>query len=63
MIEIKLWKPCLDCEHADVDVSEEYEMVPGYVGQARKVARVACSHAPVCALIDGAKPLIGGDAS
>ena len=46
-----------------MDVSEEYGMGLSYGDPARKVERVTCSHAPVCARIDGADPLIGGDAS
>ncbi|MBX9035054.1 hypothetical protein [Gordonibacter massiliensis (ex Traore et al. 2017)] len=60
MIEIRLWKPCLNCPHADVTVDVEDVRMCGHSETAYTSSVVSCSHAPVCARVDGAKPLIGG---
>lgn len=54
VIEIELWQPCMDCEHANVVVREHLL----YNGQ---VVKVTCGHAAVCSRIYGARPLIGGE--
>ena len=59
MIEINLWKPCMDCEHADVRVVKDQYMYTNERG-FDKCTLVTCSHADVCIRLDGAKPLIGG---
>ena len=60
MIEIRLWKPCLNCPHADVTVGTEDVLMCGHSETAYTRTVVTCSHAPVCARVDNAKPLIGG---
>lgn len=59
MLKIELWKPCLDCPCVDIDVERDNVY---HCGISVASARVTCSHAAVCARIDGAEPLIGGDA-
>lgn len=61
MIEIKLWKPCMDCEHADVLVRED-QYTYASKGVLVNCCEVTCSHAEVCFRINGADPFIGGDA-
>lgn len=58
MLKIDLWEPCLGCPYVDIDVERGNVR---HCGISVASARVTCSHAAVCARIDGAEPLIGGE--
>lgn len=58
MLEIELWKPCLDCPSAAIATRTDEIVYRAYNTEATVVY---CEHAEVCRHIDGAEPLIGGE--
>lgn len=63
MIEIRLWKPCLNCPHADVVDETENVTTCGHGKTVYTKHVITCEHAPVCRRIEGARALIGGGIS
>lgn len=61
MLTIELWKPCLNCPWL-AEVVETDDMTYWHGGKVFEKKTITCKHAPVCARIDGAIPLIRGDA-
>lgn len=62
MLKIELWRPCLSCPFADIVVHAEDITTCGHGEIVCTKHVISCERAPVCRSLDGAMPLIGGDA-
>lgn len=56
MIDFELWKPCLLCPYAAIEINEIDVKMLGNK-QVNRTTVILCGHADVCAMKDGAEKL------